>query len=217
MFGLFKKKVRESETLPDQNKEYQFIWHEVGEGNPFNKRVLDIRSLTEHTLAFTKEKSVAELFNEQRHSVGRELIDFKIPGSKTVTASLVYPHNGSKIEGAAYKAKCMEDKWDIYGWNNIIYFARSWTGEVVYKAFIHVTDTSFEVQKIEYVVDGYNEGDPSLVVNNIHFLLKTLAFGAIYPHKVPAALTNDKDIALYSFSQFGHNCWYATYEDIFYN
>jgi hypothetical protein len=42
MFGLFKKKVKESETLSDQNQEYQFIWHEAGEGNPFNKPVTKV-------------------------------------------------------------------------------------------------------------------------------------------------------------------------------
>lgn len=214
MFGLFKKKVKESETFENKDQEYEFSWVEIGEQNPFNKRILDIRSFTQHVLAFTKDKHVAGLFNKQRHSIGQELTNTKIPGSKTIEVSLVYPHNGSKIEGAAYKAKCMEDKWDIYGWNNILYLTRSWTGEIVYKATIHVTETSFEVQKIEYCADGYNENDPSLVVNNVHFLLKTLAFGAIYPHKVPAVLTNEKDIAIYSFSQFGHNCWYATYDDV---
>jgi len=214
MFGLFKKKVKESETFQNADQEYVFTWLDIGEDNPFNKRILDIRSFTQHMLSFTKDKYVAELFNKQRHSIGRELIHTKIPESKTINVNLVYPHNGSKIEGAAYKAKCMEDKWDIYGWNNIIYLTRSWTGEVIYKAFIDVTDTSFEIQKIEYSPDKYNENDQSLVVNHVHFLIKTLALGAIYPHKVPTVLTSEKDIASYSFSQFGHNCWYATYNDV---
>jgi hypothetical protein len=136
-----------------------------------------------------------------------------MPGSKTINVDLVYPHNGSKIEGAAYKAKCMEDKWDIYGWNDIIYFTRSWTGEVVYKAFIIVANTNFKIHEIEYIPNE-NEEDKSLAINNVHFLIKTLAFGAIHPHKVPKSLTTDKDIALYSFNQFGHNCWYATFDEI---
>lgn len=214
MFGLFKKKVKESETFQNHDQEYEFTWLEVGEHNPFNKRILDIKGFTQHVLAFTKDKYVAELFNKQRLSIGQELTNTKIPESKTINVNLVYPHNGSKIEGTAYKAKCMEDKWDIYAWNNIIYLTRSWTGEVVYKAFINVTDNSFEIQNIEYRPDEYNKNDQSLVVNNVHFLLKTLAFGAIYPHKVPVVLTSEKDIALYSFSQFGHNCWYASYNDI---
>lgn len=214
MFKLFKKKVKESETIQNDHKEHEFTWYEIGEHNPFNKRVLDIRSFTQHILAFTKDKNVAELFNKQRHSIGQELINTKIPESKTINVNLIYPHNGSKIEGAAYKAKCMEDKWDIYGWENIIYLTRSWTGELVYKAFITVSENNFEIQKIEYKPDEYNVNDQSIVINNVHFLIKTLAFGAIYPHKVPKHLTNGKDIALYSFNLFGHNCWYATDHDI---
>lgn len=214
MFGLFKKKtIKESETHQHQNQEYQFKWYELGDENPFNKRILDIRSLTQNILSFTKDKFVAELFNKQRQSIGQELIGFKRNGSHTVDVNLEYPHNGSKIEGAAYKAKCMEDKWDIYGWNDIIYFTRSWTGEVVYNAFINVSDTNFIIYKIEYIPNE-TEQDESLAINNVHFLIKTLAFGAIYPHKVPTSLTTDKDIALYSFNQFGHNCWYATFDEL---
>jgi hypothetical protein len=210
MFGLFKKKKKES----PQSHDYNFTWYETGDDNPFNKRILDIRSFTQHYLSFTEDKHVAELFNKQRQSIGKELINTKMPLSETINVNLVYPHNGSKIEGTAYKAKCMEDKWDIYGWNNIIYLTRSWTGEVVYKAFITVTDTAFEIYKIEHNPQEYQYSDESIVINNVHFLIMTLAFGTIYPHKVPAALISHEEIALYSFSQFGHNCWYATSDDI---
>jgi hypothetical protein len=214
MFGLFKRKtIKESETHQYQNQEYQFKWYELGDENPFNKHILDIRSLTQNTLSFTRDKFVAELFNKQRQGIGQELIGFKMDGSQMLDVNLEYPHNGSKIEGAAYKAKCMEDKWDIYGWNDIIYLTRSWTGAVVYKAFINVSDTNFSVYKIEYVPTEHKQ-DELLAINNVHFLIKTLAFGVVYPHMVPISLSTDKDIALYSFNQFGHNCWYASFDEI---
>jgi len=212
MFQFFKKKIKAPSTSQDQ--EYKFTWYEIGEGNPFNKRILDIRSLTQHVLSFTKDKSVAELFNKQRQSIGEELIDAIIPASEIIEVNLIYPHNGSKIEGTAYKARCMEDKWDIYGWDNIIYFTRSWTGEIIYKAYIKINDDNFSIYKVEYRPDEYIGHDKSLVTNNVHFLIKTLAFGEIYPHKIPANLVIDKEIALYSFSQFGRNSWYATYDNI---
>jgi hypothetical protein len=208
MFDWFKKKNQESK------EEYKFVWYDIGGDNPFNKRILDIRSLTQTMISFTSDKSVAELFNKQRMSIGNELIGIDIPESKMVECSLIYPHNGAKIEGVCFKAKCMEDKWDIYGWNNIIYLTRSWTGAVVYKAFINVTDSNFTIYKIEYSPDIYTEADESLVKNNTHFLIMSLAFGAIYPHKVPNTISTEKDIALYSFAQFGKNCWYATFDDI---
>lgn len=49
MFNWFKKKKStnsdESERL-QQNDTYNFKWYEIGPDNPFNKRVLDIRSFT---------------------------------------------------------------------------------------------------------------------------------------------------------------------------
>src|ERR1700722_18734053 len=117
MFGLFKNKQKESEVSQPKKEEYNFKWYEPGEGNPFNKRILDIRRLTQTMLSFTSDKDVAELFVKRRSSVGEELIGIQMPDSKTISVNLEYPHNGSKMEGAGYRAKCMEDKWDIYFWN----------------------------------------------------------------------------------------------------
>ena len=214
LLKLFTGKVKESEAHQSRGEEYKFTWYEVDEKNPFNKRILDIRSLTQTMLAFTKDQSVAALFGKLRQSKGEEFIGSKPADAETLNTSLVYPHNGAKLAGAVYKAKCMEDKWDIYGWNDVIYFTRSWTGEVVYKAFLKLTDTELAIYKIEYCLDTFNKGDVSLAVNDVHFLMMTLALGRIYPHKIPKSISVEKEIALYSFAKFGHNCWYATYDDI---
>jgi hypothetical protein len=214
MFGLFKKKKKESESYQGKAEEYNFKWYDVGESNPFNKRILDIRSLTQTMLSFTSDKEVAVLFNKQRRSIGEELIDIKLNDSKILPANLEYSHNGSKMEGAGYKAKCMEDKWDIYFWNGIMYLTRSWTGEVVYKAHINFSETNFTITKIEYSENEFTQADPSLAIDNVHFIILSHAFGRPFPHRIPKTLINEKDIALYSFNQFGHNCWYATYDTI---
>lgn len=214
MFGLFRKKKQESEAYQNKPNEYDFKWHDLGKGNPFNKKILDIRSLTQTMLSFTKDKTIAKLFNKQRQSIGEELIDTKLPSSKTISTNLVYPHNGTKMEGAGFKAKCMEDKWDLYFWNGIMYLTRSWTGEVVYKAYTAVAETYFTITKIEYSENQYTQEDPSLVIDNVHFIVMSHAFGRPFPNRVPKKLITEKEIALYSFSQFGHNCWYATYDTI---
>ena len=165
-------------------------------------------------LSFTSDKEVAVLFNKQRRSIGEELIDKKLDGSKAIQTNLEYPHNGSKMEGAGYKAKSMEDKWDIYFWNGIIYLTRSWTGEIIYKAYTTVAETNFTITKIEYSENEYTLADQSLVIDNVHFILISHAFGRPFPNRVPKTLITDKEIALYSFNQFGHNCWYATYDTI---
>ncbi len=214
MFRLFKKKKEESESFQPKSDEYDFKWYDIGDDNPYNKRILDIRSLTQTMLSFTSDKEIAVLFNKQRNSYGEELINIKLKGSNSILTNLEYPHNGSKMEGAGFKAKCMEDKWDIYFWNGIMYLTRSWTGELIYKAHTNVTATNFIITKIEFIENEYTHADPSLVIDNVHFLVLSHAFGRLYPHRVPRALKTEKEIALYSFNQFGHNCWYATYDNI---
>jgi hypothetical protein len=44
MFGLFKRKKKESESYQRKTDEYDFKWYDLGEGNPYNKKILDIRS-----------------------------------------------------------------------------------------------------------------------------------------------------------------------------
>jgi hypothetical protein len=213
MWKPFQKKIREAESLRTNNIQYIHKWHPIGPDNPFNKKILDIRGFTQTTLALTKDREVAVLFDHLRQSLGEELINTAMDNSELVIANLVYPHNGAKLAGAICKAECMEDKWDLYGWDDVIYFTRSWTGELVYKAFVKIAGTTLTIYKIEYNSNDSTK-DRSLVINNVHFLVKTLALGAIHPHKVPMTLTTDDAIARYSFSLFGRNCWYATFNDI---
>lgn len=214
MFESFRKTVKESAIIQSSTREHKLTWHEPGDDNPFNKRVLDIRGFTQTSLFVTRSRFVAEIFTERRKSNGQELVAAKMYNKETIDANINYQHHRPLIDGVLYNAKCMEDKWDVYAWNDIIYFTRSWTGEVVYKAFIRKAERGFAVYKIDYIPENYNNHNQALVINIVHFLIKTLIFGSIYPNKVPSFLKTDTEIAIYSFSQFGHNCWYATFDDI---
>ncbi len=80
MFNLFKKKQVNSNSIPHESDGHDFKWYEVGEGNPFNKRVLDIRDFTNNMLSMTSNPQIAELFLQRRNSIGKELIDAKFEG-----------------------------------------------------------------------------------------------------------------------------------------
>jgi hypothetical protein len=216
MFGLFNKNKNNKETAVYQSNtdKYEFKWYDIGEENPFNKKILDIRNLTQTMLSFTRNEAVAISFNKQRHSFGKELINIELPNSKIIYTNLEYPHNGTKMEGAGYKAKCMEDKWDLYFWDGTMYLTRSWTGEIIYKAYTNATETTFTITKIEYSENEYTQADSSLVIDNVHFIVLSHAFGRVFPNRVPKTIITEKEIAIYSFNQFGHNCWYATYDTI---
>ncbi|MFM7852289.1 MAG: hypothetical protein ACKO96_10345, partial [Flammeovirgaceae bacterium] len=95
----------------------------------------------------------------------------------------------------------------------VLYLSLScWTGELVYKAFATLDEMNVTIYKVE--LDDNDSVDRSMAVSNIHFLIKTQVLKGVFPHRVPTNLKTDMEIALYSFSQFGNMCWYATYDDI---
>lgn len=212
MFSWFKKKKvkQESEKQIDQPQEYDFKWYDIGEENPFNKRILDIRCFTGTMVATTSDKNVAERYNQLRGSIGEEYIGVQVPDSISSNSDLRYPHNGAEVRGAAFKADSMDCKWDIYVYDDYFYFTRSWTGELIYKAKAEIGIDQITIKQVEH---GKNT-DPNDAINDVHFLIVSHATGQPFTHKIPKELTKEKDIAIWSFSQFGNRACYATYEDI---
>lgn len=219
--NIFKKKNKAKdsdllsfiEALVEGKKmdEYNFEWHEVGaEGNPFNKKILDVRSFTWKIVATTQDKNIAESYGRLRHSNGKEYIGTHVENSQISEISLEYPHNGEHLEGVVFKADSMDVKWDIYIYENIFYFTRSWTGELTYKAYCKILPDKIIIEKIEYP----NDISINLAKSNIHFLLKTHAMGQVLPHQVSNDMETNMEIALYSFQQFGNKGCYACFDDI---
>jgi hypothetical protein len=213
MFGFFKKKrkeTKESEVLQKKEGNFKFQWYEIGEGNPFNKRILDVRSFTLSMIATTSSKEVAEKYSALRGSLGEEYRGTSVPSSKSVSTTLKYPHNGAALEGIVFKADSMDCKWDIYIYDDIFYFTRSWTGDLGYKVTAQILADAIELTNIECSSDE----DELMAINNVHFLIMAHALGQVYPHMIPKEFQSENEIALYSFSTFGNKACYATYEPI---
>lgn len=190
--------------------EYEFKWYDPGEENPFPVRILDVRRLTWNVVATTNDAEVAESFNAQRQSDGREYIDAEIENATTVECNLAFPHNGDPLEGVIYKADSMDVKWDIYIYDSAFLFVRSWTGQLQYRALADITDTEILITEIETSAD-HVETAPQAV----YFLLATHAMGRVLPHTIPRDVPDDpQHIGLWSFSMYGKLGCYATYEDV---
>ncbi|MEO3402978.1 hypothetical protein AAFN85_03690 [Mucilaginibacter sp. CAU 1740] len=214
MFSLFRKAIRTMPADQSNDPSLNFKWYDPGDGNPLNKRILDIRPYTQYMISTTNDWKTAERFITNRKITGEEYKGFEFKGAISVNAQLTYPHNGKRLEGICYKASEMEDKWDIYIWDDIIYFVRSWTSVVAYKAFVNYSDDKLIIHKVEFETRDDNESESLIAINNVHFLISTLAGKTVMPHTIPGHLKTYEEIARYSFSLFGRNCWYATYEDI---
>lgn len=210
MFNWIRKLIgKDNQNIEETN--YSFKWYEANDDeNPFNKRILDIRSLTQTVIATTSDPAIAARFSATRNSDGKEFRNTEIQNSANIETTLVYPHNGESLEGIVFKAPEMEAKWDIYIYDNCFFFVRSWAGDLIYKAHAEILKDKIIINRIEY--DGKN--DSIYAINSIHFLMKTHAFGQVFPHYVTDVVNDEKTIALMSFSQFGNKACYACLDEI---
>jgi hypothetical protein len=189
---------------------YAFTWHEPGAGNPFGIRVLDCRPMTWSLVSSTRDPAIAARYLKLRASDGKDLVGAPIADAVTVPASLRFPHNGQPLEGIVFKADGMEVKWDVYIYDSVFLFARSWTGELGFRARASVGATEIHVTEIECPAH-----DRELAPQHVYFLIGSHAMRSVLPHRVPCQATDDPmTIATASFSLFGRLACYAAFDDI---
>lgn len=199
-----------SEPERDSGSEYTFKWYDPGDENPFPVRILDVRSLTMSVVATTSDQTVAEMFNAQRLVDGREFIDAEIENVATIDCNLTLPHGGERLEGIVFKSDSMDVKWDIYIYDSVFLFTRSWLGTLEYRAFADVTDNAIRINKIEASKDQIDTAAQA-----VYFLLASHAMGRAFPHTIPPCDSDDPyGIAVLSFSMYGNRGRFATYDDI---
>ena len=127
-----------------------------------------------------------------------------------VPTALEFPHNGAALEGIVFKADSMDVKWDIYIYDSLFLFARSWTGELCYRAVASVGASEVRITEIECAAS-----DVELAPSHVYFLIGTHAMRRVLPHRIPPDVPNDAvTIATMSFSLFGRYGCYATFDDI---
>lgn len=201
---------RDASNVSGERKLPAMRWHEPGDDNPFPIRVLDVRGFTWNVIATTSDANIATSFNAQRHANGREVIDAEIENATTIDCHLEFPHNGDAVEGIVSKADSMEVKWDIYVYDSVFLFVRSWTGQVQYRAFAEITETCIRITRVECAREHQQ-----IAVQSVYFLIGTHAMGRVLPHTIPQDTPDDPQrISLLSFSMYGKIACYATYDDI---
>ena len=177
--------------------------------NPFGIRLLDIRSLTFTLTSTTADMQIAMRFDALRSSDGQEHRGSTPSGFVETDCNLTYPTLGTPHDGPLFKARAMEDKWDIYLYDGYLYFARSWTGDLQFRAKIDSVAQGSRISRIES-----RERNKPLSVQQVDFLVKSHLLKQQVPSPLPPELPDDPQrIAIYSFSLFGRWASYATYSD----
>lgn len=181
--------------------------------NPFGFVCLDCRSFTHAMLSCTQDPLIAKRFSELRLVTGEEY-RWTHPSNAVIgSCSLKYPAIRSPNDGPLFKATVMEEKWDIYRYEGVLYFSRSWTGDLVFTANMKINNEALNLYSIEADAEVASK-DTLFIVQQVDFLIKSHIFHKLAPHPLPPDLPNDiRTIALYSFSQYGSRASFATYED----
>jgi len=204
----------------ETSDDYQIKWYEVGDENPYDADILDIRGLTLNMVATTNNKVVAEQFFANRSSDGKQFEFVQMKNSTKYKSNLVYPYNGIDLRGSVFKADAMEVKWDIYAYYGWLYFVKSWTAELIYKVhFIKGVDSfildeiiTASVDKIATTVDEKE----TLAAQNVHSIMQTHLMNRVCPYKIPEMMRKmpEKNIALHMFAQFGNKATIATFSNV---
>jgi len=219
----------------------------TGKANPFPVPIVDLTPVSLTFISMTKDQAVGNTFAQSRNWDGRKLHEIKLPTSFTVgnetggNLSYILPSAirwwpTATYQAPMFKAKEMEDKWDVYRYDDELHFARSWTQALVYRAKIKITSDApldedpeevgsspnktpgraiagFEVVKIET-----NRGDDitaTEAASEVDFLIKRLLLGLVVPAPLPLLdLRNPKQVEslwAMSFSMWGRAGIFGTF------
>jgi hypothetical protein len=183
-----------------------------GDASPIPMDIFDCRAVALTWMSTTKDPDIAESFTRQRRSDGAEYIDTVPEQAVCSDFDLDIDLGGFELkQGPLFKAKQMEDKWDIYHYGELFYFVRSWTGTLVHVAHGREREGVLHVDSIvtsSVLLDGR---DRTFFIREVYFLIVNHVLDAMFPHPIPAYLADsDESILAFSFSEFGRRGLYGT-------
>jgi hypothetical protein len=185
-------------------------WLDVGPNNPFDVRILNVLPCTQTLTSTTQNRDIAKSFVELRQSDGSQFRNVKIEGGVNVSCDLNIPFPDEIDDGPIFKASEMEDKWDIYVYDSIFYFVRSWLGNLIHRAPYFMKEGVVNISAIESDPAHLEQADQV-----VYFLLVSHALGRPFPNPIPPGMGDDAEqIALHSFASFGRIACCATHSDL---
>lgn len=111
----------------------------------------------------------------------------------------------------------MEEKWDLFRFDNRLFVSRSWTGLLSYTAHLECDGTTLLLSDIQSAEQHGNDH----LLRELHFIFRSHGNRVIMPHPLPrvaASDDNDSDagkerLVMHTFSRYGALGWFGTFED----
>jgi hypothetical protein len=177
------------------------------DSNRFGVECLDVRALTRNMKSMTDpdtERIFQELRKERGEGCSRICQDWSLDDWIEVTG-MSYPPFPKFGIGPLFKAQVLEDKWDVYFLDgetignagfDCLYFCRSWSGELVFRAVLEYDPTFYGVFGIQ--VNPEKKNFPTNRAQaTVDYLIKSILLGLEVPAPLPfEAFSAGKALAL---------------------
>jgi hypothetical protein len=178
--------------------------------NPWGLVVLDCTQFACTMISFTANSEIAEKYDHLRSSTGEEFRNQVFNPTLSIPCNLAYKVTKRAPDGPIFKSQVMEVKWDIYLYDDKLYFCRSWGGELFYRATLECEPPMLRV----FLVETNQKSDERSTIRNVDFLIKSHALQAKALHPLPENIGRDTEqLAVHSFSVYGSRGLYGTFEE----
>lgn len=198
------------EFFPLRKEKVQARWLPPGK-NPWGLVILDCTQIALTMVSYTRSSEIAEKYAMLRSATGEELRSKVFNTIQSVNCSLAYNGAARRSDGPIFKAQSMEEKWDIYLYDDYFYFCRSWTGDLFYRATVKWEPPMLRVLVIDTT---HQESDEKAAIRDVDFLIKSHVLLANALHPLPRDIgKNTEKLALCSSQAYGRMALYGTFEE----
>jgi hypothetical protein len=204
--------MNSSQCVTDPFKEVRWVG---AADNHFGVDILNCSFVARSMVATTSDPAIAGRFGKLRGSAGEAHRGKEPENPVASTCHLQYPCEGPDLgNGTLFLADEMEDKWDIFQYEGVLYFARSWTGDLGYTAHVRLKSSLATVSKVVARAEWVH-GDLEYAVCAVDFLIKSHAYFLAVPHPLPKWVPDEpRLLGQFSFSQYGRWGLYGTRSNV---
>lgn len=194
---------------PPGDRKLAARWLQPNE-NLWRLQVLDCTQYAGGMMSFTSSPEVVKKYSELRRASGKELPQLDFNAAQRFACDLTYKIDKLPPDGPVFKSRVMEEKWDIYLYEEHIFFCRSWSGELIYRASAESELPALNILTVE----SNQQLAGNLTVRQVDFLIKSHLMLATALHPLPAELGRDEEKqAANSFSCYGVKGRYGSLEE----
>lgn len=171
--------------------------------NPWGVPVLDVRPVTQHMLATSKDPMCAQNAVSFRGDDGTGFIGEAPPESRAIAVSLRFPIDRMLADGVLFSPSEMEHKWALFYHRRRILCVRSWLRRVHVVGEVEERGDHVEITTIRGAfVDP--EEDPAWTARALDYLLRSHALDIVCPVPlIPGLEADPKSAAMWCMSLFG--------------